>query len=125
MLIFGREPAVIVGLIQAATAVLGRLFFDWDFDTVAVVVAVEIAVLDTYVAWATKDTLLGVAIGLLKALAVAGAAFGHSISADTLAQLIALLTAGLAFFQRTQTFPLGAPPVALPGATAVSNIGSA
>lgn len=110
LLIFGREPAVIAGLLQAATAVLALYLFHWDVATVVAVVAVEIAVLDSYVAWATKDTLLGVAIGLVKAVAVASAVFGHNISDDAVVQIIALVTAALAFFQRTQTSPTGSPP---------------
>jgi len=124
MKIFGREPAVIVGVIQAAIVLLGNQLFDWNQDQILAVSAIVIVLGDGFVAWATHDTLLGVGVGLVKALAACAAVFGHTIPADVVPQIIAFVTAVAGLFQRTQTFPVADPPKALPGATPVSEVGT-
>lgn len=124
MKIFGREPAVIVGVLQAAIVLLGNQLFDWNQDQILAVSAIVVIVGDGFVAWATHDTLLGVGVGLIKALAACAVVFGHGVPPDLVPQLIALATAVAAVYQRTQTFPVADPPKALPGATAVSEVGT-
>lgn len=122
--IFGREPAVFVGIIQAAIVLLGNQLFGWTEDQVVAVSLVVVIVGDGFVAWVTHDTLLGVGIGLVKALVVAATSFGAVIPPDLAPQLIALTTALAGFFQHTQTFPTYDPPKAAPGATPVSEVGA-
>lgn len=124
MKIFGREPAVVVGVLQAAIVLLGNQLFDWNQDQILAVSAIVVVVGDGFVAWATKDTLLGVGIGGIKALAAAAAVFGHGVPADLVTQLIALTMTLPALYQRTQTFPIADPPKALPGSVSVSDVGT-
>lgn len=122
--LFGREPAVFVGIIQAAIVLLGNQLFGWTEDQVVAVSLVVVIVGDGYVAWVTRDTLLGVGVGFVKALVVAATSFGAVIPSDLAPQLIALTTAVAGFFQRTQTSPTYDPPKAVPGATPVSEVGT-
>jgi hypothetical protein len=122
--IFGRDPAVWVGLIQAALTLAAALWLDWSNEQVGAVVLVVVLVGDGFVAWVTHDTMLGVVVGLVKALAGAALAFGYEVSAETLAAVVSFVTVGTSFFQRTQTFPSYDPPKAVPGATPVSEVGT-
>jgi hypothetical protein len=122
--IFGREPAIIVAVIQAAIVLLGSQLFDWTEDQILAVSVIVVVLGDAFVAWVTHDTLLGVAVGLIKALAACAAVFGVHLPADLVPQLIALATTVIALFQRTQTFPVYAPPKAVVGSTPVSNVGT-
>jgi hypothetical protein len=124
LLILGREPAAWAAIIQAIVMLAATFVFDWSSDTVAAVTLLAIAVLDTYVAYATKDTMLGVLVGLVKATTVCAAAFGYDWGPEKTAQVVTFVTVVVGFFQRTQTFPVGDPPKALPGAQPVSDVGS-
>lgn len=104
--IFGREPAVFVGVIEAAIAVAIAVgILDWDTDQIGAVMAVVVVIGGIVTAFLTHDTLLGGLIGLVKAGAVLLAAFGLNLSPDVTATLIAFLVAIAALFQRTQTSP--------------------
>jgi hypothetical protein len=72
--------------------------------------AVVTALASVYTAWATKDTMLGVVVGLGKAVLALAVGFGLNLSPEQTAATIALITMGAGFFNRTQTYPLGDPP---------------
>lgn len=122
--LFGREPAVIVAVLQAAIVLLGDQLFKWSENEIIGVTAVVVVIGDGYIAWATHDTLLGVGVGAVKVLAACAGAFGAAIPPGLEPQLIVLVTTVAAFFQRTQTFPEADPPKPLAGATAVSEVGT-
>lgn len=112
--IFGREPAVIVGLIEAFLALL--ISFGWlsviglrGQEELAIVMAVVSAAAGLYVAYVTKATLLGVAVGFIKALAALAAVYGLQISVEQTGALIAFVTVLLSMYQRTQTEPIASP----------------
>lgn len=108
--IFGREPAVWVGLIEAALAFLSSVVLHLSQGQVGAVMAVVVALFGVYTAWATKDTLLGYLVGLIKAVLALFLGFGvHLLSPEQAASLIGLVTVALAFYQRTQTSPVGVP----------------
>src|SRR4051812_5974142 len=98
--IFGRDPAVWVGLIQAAITLAAALWLDWSNEQVGAVVLVVVLLGDSFVAWVTHDTMLGIVVGLVKALAGAALAFGYEVSAETLAAVVSFVTVGTSFFQR-------------------------
>jgi hypothetical protein len=105
--ICGREPAVIVGFLEAALATLLSFgFVDLTKEQLGAITATVSALLGLYVAAATKDTLLGVFLALGKALLSLGVAFGLSLTSEQTGVLIALGTAMVGLFQRTQTTPL-------------------
>jgi hypothetical protein len=68
-----------------------------------VVFAVAVAILDTYVAYRVKQTMLGVVVALGKAVIAAVIAFGGNIDDATAAQIIALVTAAVGAWQRQQS----------------------
>lgn len=106
MKIFGREPAVWAALIQAALALLGQQVFGWDAGQTALAYGVSVAALDTYVAYATHATMLGVVVGLFKAGIACYVGFGGDFSPEASGQLLALVTAAVGAFHRTQVTPL-------------------
>lgn len=106
MKLFGREPAVWVAFLQAVIILASATIFHWSDTQVGALALVVVAIGDTVVAYLTKATLLGVLIGLLKATVAAFATFGYNLDVNTVAALVATLTASLGLFQRTQTAPL-------------------
>lgn len=109
-LIFGREPAAWIGLIEALVTLILVLWPGSVSATmIALIMAVITAGLGFYTAWVTKDTMLGVTIGLLKAILALAAGFGLHLTADQTGAVIALVTVVLGLFQRTQTSPIPEP----------------
>lgn len=108
--IFGREPAAVAGLVEAGLTVLlafGLLRFA-GVDTaeeLGLVMAVVTSGIGVYVAYVTRDTLLGYVLTAFKASVALAATYGFDLSLEQSAAVIALITAGLGFFQRTQTSP--------------------
>lgn len=103
--IFGREPVLWVTAIQATIVLLAATLTDWTTEQVGSLTLVVFVLGDVTVAYLTKATMLGVLIGLLKAIVSAFAAFGYDLDPDTLAALVAFVTGVLGLFQRTQTSP--------------------
>lgn len=122
--IFGREPATIVGLIESALALAVALGLHMTNGQVGLIVAATSAVLGTYIAWVTHDTLLGAVVGLLKAVFALAIGFGLHLSPELTAAAISFVTVALSLFNRSQTYPTYAPPEAQAGAIAVSNVGT-
>src|SRR4051794_25711719 len=111
LLIFGREPAVWVGLIEATLTLVLAFFPGSGLSTqnIALIIAVVTAAAGVYTAWVTKDTMLGVTIGLIKAALALAIGFGLNLGPEQGAAIIALATIVLGLFQRTQTSPLSTP----------------
>lgn len=110
MKIFGREPSFYTGLLEAGLVLLISLHqFELSAEKIALIMAVVTAVLGIYTAWVTRDTLLGVGIGLVKAVVALLAAYKLELSADTVTAVIAITTILLGAFQRTQTKPVSTP----------------
>lgn len=107
--IFGREPVAWTTLIEAVLMVAGVQFFDWSVEKVAVVVVCVNALFGIYTAYVTKDAMLGVIVGAVKALITAAIAFGVNVPDDRAALYIALVTAAVGFWQRSETAPLLTP----------------
>lgn len=106
--IFGREPAAVVGLIEAAIALLVAFGLGWSPEQVGLTMAAVTAVGGVYVAWATKDTLLGAVVGLTKSVLALGIGFGLDVDASQTAAIVAFVTVAGGLFNRTQTSPEGA-----------------
>lgn len=112
MKIFGREPAVWVGLIEGvlAFALTLNVFGEkLSPETLGAIMAVVVAVFGLFTAYVTKDTLLGVVIGLTKAVIALAAAYSLPLSADKTGAAIALITIVFGFIQRSQTTPIAEP----------------
>lgn len=107
-MIFGREPAAIVAVIQAALYALGLFVADLTDPLQLGIIAVVAAALDLIVAWKTRDKALGVALTLLKAVLALAVMLGAPLSEVQIAGLLAFAGAALSLFQRTQTSPVAA-----------------
>lgn len=113
MRIFGREPAVIAGVIESAILLAVAVgIFDWDTEQIGAIMAVVTIILGIIVAYLTQDTLLGLLTGLIKAGAALFLAFGLEFRPEVVATLTALVVAVAALFQRTQTSPMAQPTLA-------------
>ncbi|MGH2595791.1 MAG: hypothetical protein ACRDH7_07485 [Actinomycetota bacterium] len=110
MKLFGKEPAAWVGLIEATLALAVAVgWLTWTREQTALVLAVVVAVFGVVTAYLTKDTLLGVLVGLTKAVIALVIGFGLTLSPELTAALIAFVTIAVSFFQRTQTGPAEVP----------------
>lgn len=109
MKIFGREPAAWVALIESALVLAVAFGLGWSAEQVAAVIAVVTALGGVYLAYVTKDTLLGVTVGLAKSVLALLVGFGVDVSAEVAAAVIGFVTVTLGFWQRTQTSPLAVP----------------
>ena len=105
MKIFGREPAVIVGLVEGILAAVVTLSIGLDAEHAALIVAVVTALGGVLTGWATTDTRLGVVTGLTKALLALVVGFGLHIADSTQGALLALIPLVFMFVQRAGTSP--------------------
>lgn len=107
--ILGREPAVILGIIEAALAVL-VVFNLWvSLELSVLIMAFVSALIGTYSAWATRDTLLGYATGAVKAGIALFAYYGFGADETQIAAVVALTAVVVGAYQRTQTTPVAQP----------------
>ena len=110
MKVFGREPAAIVGLIEGALVLaLSFGLFDLTQHTIGLIMAVVTSALGVYVAYVTRDTLLGAVIGFVKALLALAVVYGLTISTEQTGAVIAFITVVFSFYNRSQTAPLSQP----------------
>lgn len=118
VLIFGREPVVIVNAIEGtlvallAFGALSGLGVDSP-ETVAIIMAVVSAALNLYVAYFTRDTLLAAALGFVKAAAPLLAVYGYGATDAQLAGVMGAITVLFGLWHRTQTGPAVVPSFAL------------
>lgn len=110
MKLFGREPAVWVGLIEGALALtVAAGLVNFTADQTALVMAAVVAVFGVVTAYLTSDTMLGVLVGLTKAVVALVVGFGLTLSPELTASIITFVVVAVGFFQRTQTTPAVTP----------------
>jgi hypothetical protein len=110
MKIFGREPAVIVGTIEAGLVLLLSFgLFNLTQDTIGLIMAVVTAGLGLYVAYVTSETLLAAVLAFIKAALALSAVYGFSLTIEQTGALLAFVSVAFGFYQRTQTSPLPQP----------------
>lgn len=90
--IFGREPAVWIGLLEAVLAVILTLHTGLSQDMSSAIMAVVVALAGCYTAYVTQQTMLGVLVGLTKAFFILFAAFSFHVADPTQAAIISLIT---------------------------------
>lgn len=106
MLIFGREPAAWVGIIEAGLVTLMAFSLGVSQTTFGPIMAVVVAVFALYTAYATHETMLAVIVGFAKALFVLGAVYGFAFTDNQTASIIALITVVASLYNRSQTSPV-------------------
>lgn len=115
MKLFGREPAFWVGFIEAALALLlSWNVFGLTANMIGGIMAVVVALAGVYTAYVTRDTMLGVLVGLTKAIIICMAAFNYQLTEQQTVSVIAFVTILAGGFQRTQTAPALHPSFADP-----------
>ena len=117
--IFGREPAVAIGLIEAIVAFALTIqvgWWGWDAQTDAIIMAFVVALGGLWGAWVTSETMLGALLGVLKAGFALALAFNFALSSTQQAMAISIVSAVVAFAYRTQTTPAAKPAKAAPAA---------
>ena len=102
--VFGREPAFWVGVIEALLGIL----LSWHVlglgvEQIGGIMAVVVALSGVYVAYVTRDTMLGVLVGFAKAVIICMAAFQVHLTEAQITSVIALVTILGGAFNRTQT----------------------
>lgn len=115
--VLGRQPALWVGIIEAALAAVVS-FGGLSDVQYAATMGVVLALAALYLAWSTTEPALASVLQAVKALVGFVAIFGLTITQEQQGMLLALATAAIAFYLRSQASPVdqeGAPnPVDLP-----------
>jgi len=107
--IFGREPALWVGLLESVLAALLAFGIGITPETYGPWMAVVVALGGLTTAWLTRDVGLSVIVGLLKALVVLVGVYGITLTDAQVGGLIMIASAVFAFVTRDRTTPAAAP----------------
>lgn len=103
MKIFGREPAMILGLIAAAIQLLSATLLPLTVEQQGVLNAVAVAVIGLVTAAAVSAERAAPAVlGLVQAVLACALAFGLAVSPETQGAVMAFVTALVSAFVRTQ-----------------------
>lgn len=109
-LIFGREPAAWLGLIEAVLVGLMAFSLGVSQTTFGPIMAVVVALFALYTAWVTSETMLSVIVGLSKSALVLGAVYGLTLTDSQTGAIIGLVTIVAGFVNRDRTAaPVPAP----------------
>ena len=120
MKIFGREPAIWVGIIQVALMFLltidpiGVDLLHLNDERVAVITMVLTLLTAAYTAWVLKHGVLAATVELTKGVGALLLAFNITVDADTMAQFIALIVVIGTAYLRDRTSPLVRPQFSAP-----------
>jgi hypothetical protein len=105
--IFGRDPAFWSGLVTAVLGVaLSFGLFGLTEPVAAAITGVVSAALAFYVAWATKDTMLGVGVGVARTVLILVATLGFALTEAQNAAVISLVSLLFGMWNRDRTSPL-------------------
>lgn len=104
-MIFGREPALVAGLIESLISLVVAFGLHWTTAQVGLVNAVVAALLGVYTAWATKQTLASGLLALAKSVLSLMIGFGLTLTTEQTAVLVSVVTVAVSMFNRTQNSP--------------------
>jgi hypothetical protein len=112
--IFGKQPALWLGLIQAALAfvlTLHQIAGDLHLtdERVGTIMAVLFALVGAYEAWVLRDTMLTAITALAKAVIALLIAYRLEVSPDTAAAVLGFLAIASGLIVRDRTSPLVQP----------------
>lgn len=103
MLIFHREPAVILAFVSAVVAVGSNFAFHWSSDQQSLINAVAAAVVGLLTAWSVDHGGLAAAVmGLASAVLALGLGFGLHMDATQQATVMSFVAAVVGMWVRTQ-----------------------
>lgn len=107
--IFGREPAAILGILEVALTLAVAFGLGVTNESAGLITALISGVLGAWVAWATRDTLLGAATTIVKAGTALVVYYGVTLTETQTVAILAAVPIIVNFWQRTQTSPVAAP----------------
>lgn len=102
MKIFGREPALLLGLVAVIVKVVAAFGVDVTADQQAWINAVAAAVVGLGLAIMAHDGVSAAILGLVQAVIALAVGFGLDWSADKQAIVMSFAAAAVAMFDRTQ-----------------------
>lgn len=103
MKIFGREPALILGLFAAFLQLLSSTVLDLSVDQQGVLNAVAVAVVGFATAYSVaRDKLAPAILGLVQSVLASSLAFGLDLAPEVQGSIMAFASAATAAFVRTQ-----------------------
>lgn len=105
--LFGREPAVWVGVIEATLTLAVVFGLGLTNENAALIVAAVAAGFGAVTAFYTRDAMLGYVVGFAKATVAVAVGFGLELTTEQTGAVLAVVAVLVGFFQRTQTSPLG------------------
>lgn len=109
MKVFGREPAVWIGAIEAIIAVLVAFNVGLDQHAATLLITFIGVVGGGLTAWATTNGHLSIVVTVFKALLVMAVGFGATVSDEQIGLLAAVLVTIGALFNRSQNTPAPTP----------------
>jgi len=119
MKIFGREPALVLGLIAAAIQLFSATLLPLSVDQQGVLNAVAVAAIGLATAAAVSaDKAAPAILGLVQAVLACALAFGLDVAPETQGAVMAFVTALVSAFVRTQV----SAPVARTEFTATGHV---
>lgn len=105
MKIFGREPAVWIGAIEAVIAVVVAFNVGLDQQAATILITFIGIVGGGLTAWTTTNSHLSIVVTVFKALLVMAVGFGLTVTDAQIGLLAAVLVTIGALFNRTQNSP--------------------
>jgi hypothetical protein len=105
MRIFGREPAVVLGVLSGALSLLVTFGIGLTSEQAGAIVAVISAVFAAITAWMTRPIVPSAFTGLVAAAVALLAAFHFEVAPETVGSLNALVLSLLVFITRGQVSP--------------------
>ncbi|MFC4111368.1 hypothetical protein [Nonomuraea zeae] len=127
MKIFGREPALILGLLSAGVQMVTALFLPLTMTQVAAINSIAAAGLGVWTAFATRNRDGGTSIkpavlGFTQAAITLGLVFGVSLTDQQTAAIMAFVALVGALFVRQVSTPAGTPGAVPDGSAAGSPV---
>lgn len=107
MKIFGREPALIIGLLGSVLTALAALGMPGVSAGAAAAITAAVAALVT--AWATRPAMPALYTGAVTALAALLAEYGLHASDEVVASVSGVVLAAFALLTRGQVEPVASP----------------
>lgn len=103
MKIFGREPALILGLFASAVQLFSATVLPLSVDQQGAVNAIAVAIIGFATAAAVSaDKAAPAVLGVVQAVLACALAFGFAWSPEVQGAVMAFVTAGVSAFVRTQ-----------------------
>lgn len=110
MLIFGRDPAVILSLVGTAIQLFAAFVIDLSIEQQAACNAIFAAAIGLFIALCVKDGQVAAVLGFAQALIALAIGFGLRLDPDNQAVIMSFVGTAAGMFIRTQVTAPVPPP---------------